>query len=80
MTLGRDRRLARLERRRRRKQIALVWYDPSRETAEQARARQHPEGVPAGARLVYITWLGQSDETEPAAGAGPAPCPQAVGE
>ena len=80
MSLGRDRRLARLERRRGKKKIALVWYDPSRETAAQARARRYPEGVPAGARLIYISWQWQHGRTQSAAGPSQAGGAQAVGE
>jgi len=57
MNTGRDKRLAKLEQKRRpRARTFYVWRDAPMETAKQAIARHFPEGVPAGARLVICSW------------------------
>lgn len=67
MTWSRDKRLAKLERRRSPEaEIVLVWCDMD-ETPDQAMARRFPDGVPPGTHVRIIRWL-RSDE------APPAPC------
>jgi hypothetical protein len=69
MNEGRERRLARLERRRRRKpRRIIVWWDAARETADQAMARQFPEGPPEDAEILFVRWLIPGEEKEQALG------------
>jgi len=69
MSEGRDRRLARLERRRGRKtRTLIIWWDAAKETREQALARRCPEGAPGNARLLYVRWLMPGEKAESAGG------------
>lgn len=43
----------------------IVWLYAGTETREQAIARRFPAGVPAGARLIVVSWM-SGDEPPPA--------------
>jgi hypothetical protein len=73
MSGSRQKRLAKLERKRRpAERGVLLWYDAARETAEQATARRFPEGVPPGVRLHIFRWLTKG-ESVPGDRARPRP-------
>lgn len=57
MTLSREKRLAKLERRRSPEpEVVIVWCDRT-DTPEQAIARRFPKGVPPGTRPLTVRWL-----------------------
>jgi len=57
MSSGRDKRISRLEQKRRpRAKVIVAWHDAPRESEEQAIARRCPKGVPANASLVICSW------------------------
>ena len=64
MNGGRDRRLAKLERRRPATGgIVLVWCGEN-ETEAQAIARDFPDGVPPGVQPRMIRWLRPDEASE----------------
>ena len=57
MNASHDRRIARLERKRRpAANVFYVWRNAPTETTEAAIARTFPHGLPADARLVVCSW------------------------
>ena len=67
MSGNRDKRLGKLERKRRPAgETFIVWRDRARgETQEQAIARRFPDGVPPGAQIIHIGWLTDDDPKDP---------------
>ena len=67
MSGNRDKRLAKLERKRRpAAKTVFVWLDRAAGwTQEEAIARSFPDGEPPGAQIVFISWL-TDDDPDPA--------------
>jgi hypothetical protein len=67
MSGNRDKRLAKLERKRRPAgETFIVWRDRAKGwTEEEAIARRFPEGVPRGAQIVLFSWLTEDDPKVP---------------
>ena len=79
MSGSREKRLAKLERKRQPKEsTVLVWYDAEEETSEQAIAQRFPEGVPPGTRLIVLRWLTAEDGEAESATSSPAPATPAA--
>ena len=57
MNARRDRRLAKLEQKRRpAARVLYAWRHSLKETAKEAIARNFPSGLPRDARLVICSW------------------------
>lgn len=57
MSNGRDKRISRLEQKRRpRPKVIVAWRNAPGESDEQAIARRCPKGVPANACLIVCSW------------------------
>jgi hypothetical protein len=57
MSRGQDKRIAKLERKRRPAKIIMIWQDREKGwTQEEAIARAYPEGVPPGAQIMLLSW------------------------
>ena len=57
MSSARDKRISRLEQKRRpRTKVIVAWRNTPEESDEQAIARRCPNGVPANASLVICSW------------------------
>jgi hypothetical protein len=63
MSGKKDKRLAKLERKRRpAAKIVMVWYDRAAGwTEEEAIARAFPEGEPPGVQIMLLSWMTAAD-------------------
>ncbi len=58
MSGNKDKRLAKLERKRPTGQTFIVWLDRAAGwTAEEAIARRFPDGEPPGAKIILVSWM-----------------------
>ena len=58
MSGNKDKRLAKLERKRPPARLVIVWRDRATGwTPEEAIARRFPDGVPPGAEIILFSWM-----------------------